>query len=161
LLDSKLFSIVGDDLLSTTQISECRRTILSNEVLIITPFFAHIIHDWWATDAVRDAIVTFNLNKSALHFLDHIIPVSAPDYDPGDLDILLCETYSSPLEQSLLQEGEDRWIRSIFGVCPRQSLSSTHKWFHMFSDIEHLVFVLNLDDYDNPVCIYLLPFGLG
>jgi len=146
----KIFSVVPDELLSTPQIVEYRQSILfSNETPEISAEFAHAIDDWWSTALVP----TSNLDRSTVHFLDRIIPISAADYVPTDLEILLCKIDSpshSPLDELRIQVGENRGIGSLVCVCARQSLLSTHKWLPVFADVPDIVFVLNLDDYDNP-----------
>ncbi|KAJ7244615.1 guanine nucleotide binding protein, alpha subunit [Mycena haematopus] len=139
------FSIVPDVVL-TSQILEYRETILSANVL--TQEVALVIHEWWSRDD-DDAMPRGNLEKFTLHFLDRIIPIAAGDM-PSDLDILYCTIESPPLEQLLIDVNFTPEVHSLACVCPRQGLRSAYKWLPMFTDIENVIFVLNLNDYDRP-----------
>ncbi|KAK7007805.1 G-protein alpha subunit [Favolaschia claudopus] len=121
------------------------------ETLVLTEEIATLIHDWWSRPDIQNISSHLSLDPSIMHFLDRILPIMAKDYLPSDADILFCHIDPSPaLDQLDIPFSEETRYRPILNcVCVRQSLGSIHKWLPIFGEISHVIFVFNLNDYDD------------
>ncbi|KAK7040456.1 G-protein alpha subunit [Favolaschia claudopus] len=121
------------------------------ETLVLTEDIATRIHDWWSRSDIQNISSHLPLDPSTTHVLDRILPIAAEDYLPSDTDILFCHIYPSPaLDQLTVPFSEETRYRPILNcTCVRQSLRSIHKWLPMFGEISHIIFVFNLNDYDD------------
>ncbi|KAJ7136697.1 heterotrimeric G protein alpha subunit B [Mycena epipterygia] len=144
----QIFSSLSDEIFPTSQIQECRRILFSppeNGVLNVE--LIDTIHTLWTDEDVGEAIPTSQLDASALHFLNSIDRIASPDYIPTDSDILRCNVQPAPpLDQISVKIHQ--WTFSLVSV--RQNLDTKHKWLSFFDSIPSLIFLINLDDYDQP-----------
>ncbi|KAK7040448.1 G-protein alpha subunit-domain-containing protein [Favolaschia claudopus] len=103
------------------------------------------------TYVVASAVSELPLEPSTLHFLDRIVQILAPDYLPTDRDILFCHVDPSPPLDELLLPGSDNgdYFPAVSYVCVRQSIKSLYKWLPTFSNLSDIMFLLNLNDYDD------------
>ncbi|KAK7007793.1 guanine nucleotide binding protein, alpha subunit [Favolaschia claudopus] len=127
-------------------------TLFSSETSpVLTQELAHIIQEWLANPDVASAVSELPLEPSTLHFLDRIVQILAPDYLPTDRDILFCHVDPSPPLDELLLPGSDNgdYFPAVSYVCVRQSIKSLYKWLPTFSNISDIMFLLNLNDYDD------------
>ncbi|KAK6969197.1 guanine nucleotide binding protein, alpha subunit [Favolaschia claudopus] len=118
---------------------------------VLSDELAHIIQEWLSNPDVASAVSELPLEPSTIHFLDRILQVSAPDYLPTDRDILFCHADPSPPLDELLLPGSDNgdYFPTVSYVCMRQSIKSLYKWLPTFSNLSDIMFLLNLNDYDD------------
>ncbi|KAK7040444.1 G-protein alpha subunit [Favolaschia claudopus] len=121
------------------------------ETLVLTEDIATLIRDWWSRSDIQNLSSDLSLDPSTTHLLDRILPIAAKDYLPSDLDILFCHSDPLPaLAELTIPFSEETRYRPILNcVCVRQSLGSIHKWLPIFGEISHVIFVFNLNDYDD------------
>ncbi|KAK6969212.1 G-protein alpha subunit [Favolaschia claudopus] len=119
-----------------------------SETLVLTEDFATLIHDWWSRPDIQHTSSHLPLDPSTTHFLDRILPIAAEDYLPSDADILFCHIDPSPaLDQLDIPFSEDRPF--LHCTCIRQSLRSIHQWLPIFGEMSYIIFVFNLNHYDD------------
>ncbi|KAK6969193.1 G-protein alpha subunit [Favolaschia claudopus] len=139
-----------DSLLPAETPSEILKILDSSpsETLISTEDIATLIHDWWSRPDVQNTSSHLSLAPSTTHFLDRILPIAAKDYLPSDTDILFCHMDPSPaLVQLDIPFSEGRPF--LHCTCVRQSLRSIHQWLPIFGEMSYIIFVFNLNDYED------------
>ncbi|XP_021725447.1 extra-large guanine nucleotide-binding protein 1-like [Chenopodium quinoa] len=128
--------------------------------------YAPLVEELWNTSAIQ---VTYNrrselemLPSVASYFLERVVDILQPDYEPSDLDILYAEGVTSSnglacVEFSFPQSADDD-IDSTdqHGSLPRYQLIRVHakgfaencKWLDMLEDARLVIFCVALTDYD-------------
>ena len=100
----------------------------------------------------------FQLNDSAVHYFNAIDRMSSHSYFPTDQDIL-CSVKTTGITETMFKVAELTY--KIFDVSGQRG--ERKKWLHCFENITALVFLVNLNDYDQMLyedesVVYLIPF---
>ena len=85
----------------------------------------------------------FQLNDSAVHYFNAIDRMSLHSYFPTDQDIL-CSVKTTGITETMFKVGELTY--KFFDVSGQRG--ERKKWLHCFENITSLVFLVNLNDYD-------------
>ncbi|KNA23966.1 hypothetical protein SOVF_020380 [Spinacia oleracea] len=128
--------------------------------------YAPLVEELWSTSAIQ---VTYNRRSElemlpgvASYFLERVVDILQPDYQPSDLDILYAEGVTSSnglacVEFSFPQSDDDDIDSAdLHGSLPRYQLirvqargfAENCKWLEMLEDARLVIFCVSLTDYD-------------
>lgn len=113
---------------------------------------ARAIRRLWRDPGVKDAVRRslareFQLDISAVYFFDAMDRIAAPGYIPTDRNILRCShVRTAGIPETILRAGELRY--RILDVSVAGQRSGKRKWLHCFEDVNALMVVVDLCEYD-------------
>ncbi|KAF6166519.1 hypothetical protein GIB67_005381 [Kingdonia uniflora] len=129
--------------------------------------YAPLVEELWRDAAIQ---ATFNrkselqvLPSIASYFLEQVVDISRPDYEPSNADILYAEGITSSnglacTDFSFPQSRRDGYIDAADPHEPllryqlirvhARGLGENFKWLEMFEDVRIAVFCVDLSDYD-------------
>ncbi|KPV77664.1 uncharacterized protein RHOBADRAFT_51490 [Rhodotorula graminis WP1] len=113
----------------------------------LLPDVARALSALWDFDGAKEAVDMaheFQLNDSAPYYFNNIARLASPGYIPSDQDILRSRVKSTGIsEVSLNVHGTTYRMCDVGG-----QRSERKKWVHCFSDVEVLLFVLAISEYN-------------
>uniref|UniRef100_A0AC34QZH6 Uncharacterized protein n=1 Tax=Panagrolaimus sp. JU765 TaxID=591449 RepID=A0AC34QZH6_9BILA len=128
-------------------------TILEKHVeegLEFTPFSMSVkiaLIELWGDKGVQECFSQRNryqLNDSAQYFLDNVERTSKKDYRPTDQDILHTRIATTGVVKlDFLLKGIDFHVYDVGG-----QRSERRKWIHFFDDVNAIIFVVGISEYD-------------
>ncbi|KAH8596166.1 guanine nucleotide-binding protein alpha-3 subunit [Bisporella sp. PMI_857] len=86
----------------------------------------------------------FYLMESASYFFEEVERIAAPDYLPIEADVLRARTKTNGIYETRFQMGA--LSIHLFDVGGQRS--ERKKWIHSFENVNTIIFVVNLSDYD-------------
>jgi len=105
------------------------------------------LENLWQSPAIKKTCAhsyKFSLNDSTEYFLERISILKQKDYTPNDQDILRTRVKSSAIvEKTFLYDGDKIRVLDVGG-----QRSERRKWAHCFPDINALIFVVAISEYD-------------
>ncbi|GAA6009963.1 hypothetical protein JCM10207_002176 [Rhodosporidiobolus poonsookiae] len=105
------------------------------------------IEELWKAKEVKEVVkqsAKFQLNDSAEYFFDALSRLGAPGYLPSDQDILRTRVRSTGIVEEVFNVKGQR-LR-VFDVGGQRS--ERKKWIHCFENVNVLVFVVAISEYD-------------
>ncbi|GAA5821134.1 hypothetical protein JCM10212_006432 [Sporobolomyces blumeae] len=121
--------------------------VLDPATLSFNPSVAKAIQAIWAEPATKLVVANrskFQLNDSAEYFFDAIPRTSAVNYLPTDEDILHTRVQNTGIvEENFFLEGTKVVVIDVGG-----QRSERKKWIHCFEDVQLLLFVASISEYD-------------
>eukprot|EP00301_Raphidiophrys_heterophryoidea_P020645 c5283_g1_i1.p1 GENE.c5283_g1_i1~~c5283_g1_i1.p1 ORF type:complete len:348 (-),score=75.72 c5283_g1_i1:537-1580(-) len=105
------------------------------------------IVDLWKTDNFQQAFAQRNqyqISDSAKYFLDHLELVAAADYVPTYDDILQCRVRTTGVSEIHFEAGGAKFRMVDVGG----QRNERRKWIHCFQDVEGVIFVAAINEYD-------------
>ncbi len=105
------------------------------------------LRDLWRHPAVRACYrrrTRFQLNDSARYFLDDVERFCAPDFVPGDQDILRTRVRTTGIVRIEFEFGRKTF--HMFDVGGQRS--ERKKWIHCFDNVTAILFVISLAEFD-------------
>jgi guanine nucleotide-binding protein subunit alpha len=112
------------------------------------------ISSLWADEGVRACFKRsseFHLNESAEQFscfkhsfFDSIERISSPDYTPEEQDILRTRVQTTGISETIFLIGELNY--RLFDVGGQRS--ERRKWIHCFENVNSIIFLASLAEYD-------------
>ena len=117
----------------------------------MTPETGELIGKLWEHAAVQEAYLRkneFQLIDSAQYFLTDAARIARPGYVPSIQDVLRSRVRTTGIVQSdfFVQRGRQRTQISMFDVGGQRN--ERRKWIHMFDNVNAVVFVAALSEYD-------------
>ncbi|TNY20341.1 heterotrimeric G protein alpha subunit B [Rhodotorula diobovata] len=113
----------------------------------IVPHIRDAIVALWAEPATKEVVrnsAQFQLNDSARYFFDEMDRVGQPGYTPTDQDILRTRVRSTGIvEETFDVRGQKLRVFDVGG-----QRSERKKWIHCFENVNVLVFVAAISEYD-------------
>ncbi|GAA5821121.1 hypothetical protein JCM3770_005526 [Rhodotorula araucariae] len=101
----------------------------------------------WAEPATKEVIKRssqFQLNDSAQYFFDEMGRLGQPGYTPSDQDILRTRVRSTGIvEETFVVKGQKLRVFDVGG-----QRSERKKWIHCFENVDVLVFVAAISEFD-------------
>jgi len=127
----------------------------SNNSLIITAKdvyderLATAVKALWNDDNVRNQFdkryeCQFHIPDGAMHFLKNLNHIDPPNFSPSHEDILHCRRKTTGIVQVRFQNGEREFLLIDVGG----QRSERKKWKEVFQDVDVLIYVASLGDYD-------------
>jgi guanine nucleotide-binding protein G(i) subunit alpha len=139
------------DLSLSPENDACRAVILSLpmqiEADVLPRDVADAIHTLWLDPSVKEAVSRsreFQLNDSAVYYFSSIERMSSPGYMPTDQDILRSSINTTGITEITFKSGTLTYKLCDVGG----QRTERKKWIHCFENVTALVFVVNLNDYD-------------
>ncbi|GAA6061443.1 hypothetical protein JCM10212_002024 [Sporobolomyces blumeae] len=113
----------------------------------MNPDVARIIQDLWREDDTQEVVRNshrFQLNDSAKYFFTEMPRIAQPGYLPTDEDILRTRVRSTGIvEETFTVDGVKLLVVDVGG-----QRSERKKWIHCFENIQMLIFVASISEYD-------------
>jgi guanine nucleotide-binding protein G(i) subunit alpha len=127
----------------------------TNNSLIITakdiynPQLAKKVKDLWSDDNVKIQYekryeCQFHIPDGAMHFLKDLDRIDPPNFKPNNEDILHCRRKTTGIVQVQFKNGEAMF--KLIDVGGQRS--ERKKWKSVFQDVDVLIYVASLGDYD-------------
>ncbi|KAJ6235184.1 guanine nucleotide-binding protein g(o) subunit alpha [Anaeramoeba flamelloides] len=113
----------------------------------LTTETANLIKDIWNDPVLKKAYEKrnkFQLPDTANYFLDKIDKIMENDYQPSDTDILFCRIPTTGVSQLTFDQGENSW--TVIDVGGQRS--ERRKWIHQFEDVQLLIYIVALSEYN-------------
>ncbi|PIA52425.1 hypothetical protein AQUCO_01000356v1 [Aquilegia coerulea] len=126
--------------------------------------YAPLVEELWKNPAIQ---ATFDrrseletLPSVASYFLERIVDITRPDYEPSNVDILYAEGTSSNgiasmdfsfpqlMQQGIVDAANQQDLRCQLIRVDARGLGENGKWLEMFEDIRMVIFCVALSDYD-------------
>ncbi|KAJ3424885.1 guanine nucleotide-binding protein g(o) subunit alpha [Anaeramoeba flamelloides] len=101
----------------------------------------------WADPALKKAYEIhdqFQLPNVAKYFLDKTEEIAKQDFNPNEKDILNCRISTIGVKEIQFQVKDDNWRLVDVGG----QRSERRKWMHQFEDIDILIFVIAVSEYN-------------
>ncbi|KAJ3450924.1 guanine nucleotide-binding protein g(o) subunit alpha [Anaeramoeba flamelloides] len=138
----------GFNLLEENQIlaEDYIRTVKKNEPEITEQNKKDILK-LWADPALKKAYKIhdqFQLPNVAKYFLDKTEEIAKEDFTPNEKDILNCRISTIGVKEIQFQVKDDDWRLVDVGG----QRSERRKWIHQFDDIDMLIFVIAISEYN-------------
>ncbi|KAK4050603.1 guanine nucleotide-binding protein subunit alpha [Microbotryomycetes sp. JL201] len=115
---------------------------------LMKPDLVNAISELWQADATRKVVMHSNrlqLNDSAAYFFENIHRIGSVDYVPTDQDILHTRVRSTGIVEERFQMN-NKMTLAVFDVGGQRS--ERKKWIHCFENVQVLVFVAAINEYD-------------
>ncbi|KAK6916508.1 Guanine nucleotide binding protein (G-protein), alpha subunit [Dillenia turbinata] len=137
---------------------------LDSVVLASNCDYAQLIEELWNDEAIQATYDRRNelemLPQAAAYFLDRVVEISRPGYEPSDMDILYAEGLTSsngltsmtfslrkPTHSDTAEHSDPFPSYQLIRVHAR-SLGENCKWLEKFEDVDLILFCVSLTDYD-------------
>ncbi|TFK44012.1 heterotrimeric G protein alpha subunit B [Crucibulum laeve] len=138
--------------LSLSPSNDARRTTILSlpgqiEVDVLPADVSDAIRSLWRDPAIKEAVRRsreFQLNDSAVYYFNSIDRISSPRYLPTDQDILRSRVMTTGIAETTFKVGELTY--KLFDVGEQRG--ERKKWIHCFENVTALVFLVNLNEYD-------------
>ncbi|KAJ3425274.1 guanine nucleotide-binding protein g(o) subunit alpha [Anaeramoeba flamelloides] len=132
---------------TNSDLVEYKKTIKTNLILHTKILFEACVNFNWEIKSQTKAYEKrnkFQLPDTANYFLDKIDKIMENDYQPSDTDVLFCRIPTTGVSQLTFDQGENSW--TVIDVGGQRS--ERRKWIHQFEDVQLLIYIVALSEYN-------------
>jgi len=129
------------------QLQQAKDVLAAIDQQGLTAESVQIITDLWKTSEFQTAFQNrhkFQLSDSAQYFFDDLARITGQEYIPTQDDIIMCRVRTTGVSEMPFQiEGVRFRIVDVGG-----QRNERRKWIHFFDDVEAVIFVAAISEYD-------------